>query len=132
MILLKVKDKYIAMEQKRIFRKPVNLKFKFAFTILYLFIVVLASILELPCIFMGTIGIPCPGCGMTRALMSAVTLDFAEAFSYHWMFPAIPIMYIYFLWEGRLFENKLIDKMIWCVIGIGFLANWVCQLTILT
>lgn len=28
-------------------------------------------------------GISCPGCGMTRALLSAVTLDFPRAFYYH-------------------------------------------------
>lgn len=119
------------MEGKSVFTKPVNLKFKFAFTIIYLLIVIMASVLKLPCIFIGTIGIPCPGCGMTRALKSALTLDFAKAFSYHWMFPALPVMYIYFLWEGRLFVNKRIDKVIWCVIGIGFLANWVYRLTFL-
>ena len=131
MIFKIVKDNGSVMEQKHIFRKPVNLKFKFTFTIIYLFIIVMASIFKLPCIFIGTVGIPCPGCGMTRALKSALTMDFSKAFSYHWMFWALPIMYIYFLWEGRLFEDKRIDKVIWCVVGIGFLANWVYRLIIL-
>ncbi len=131
MILLMTKDRRRIMEKKKFFRKPVNLKFKFAFTIIYLLVVMMASVLKLPCIFVGTIGIPCPGCGMTRALKAAITFDFVKAFSYHWMFWALPIMYIYFLWEGRLFENKKIDKVIWYVIGGGFLANWVYRLIIL-
>lgn len=131
MILLMTRDKRSIMEKKDFFRKPVNLKFKFTFTIIYLFILLLASVLKLPCIFVGTMGIPCPGCGMTRALKSAIAFDFVKAFSYHWMFWALPIMYIYFLWEGRVFENGKIDKVIWCVIGVGFLANWVYRLIIL-
>lgn len=118
--------------ERRIFQKPVNLKFKFAFTVIYLLIIIVASKLGLPCIFIGTIGIPCPGCGMTRALKAALKLNFSKAFSFHWMFWALPIMYIYFLWEGRLFEDRRIDKAIWCVIGIGFLANWIYRLSFLS
>ncbi|MDR0850900.1 MAG: DUF2752 domain-containing protein [Clostridiales Family XIII bacterium] len=32
-------------------------------------------------------GIPCPGCGMTRAFLAAARFDFAEAFLYHPLFP---------------------------------------------
>lgn len=33
------------------------------------------------------LGISCPGCGMTRAWLAVLHLDFAAAFSYHPLFP---------------------------------------------
>ena len=39
------------------------------------------------CPFRFFFGISCPGCGMTRALLAALRLDFAAAFSYH---PSLP------------------------------------------
>lgn len=117
------------MEKKKIFRSPVNVKIKLLLTIIYILILVMVALLDLKCIFISTIGIPCPGCGMTRALKAAFKFDFIKAFSHHLMFPAVPIMYIYFLWEGRLFENKRIDKVIWIVIIVGFILNWILRLS---
>ena len=36
-------------------------------------------------------GIPCPGCGMTSALFSAITFNFTNAFSYHPLWFTVPI-----------------------------------------
>ena len=35
------------------------------------------------CPILYVIGIPCPGCGMTRAVLACLRLDFAAAFRYH-------------------------------------------------
>ncbi|MDR2157132.1 MAG: DUF2752 domain-containing protein [Clostridiales Family XIII bacterium] len=43
------------------------------------------------CPFKLITGIPCPGCGMTRAFLSAAQLDFRSAFAYHPLFPIIPV-----------------------------------------
>ena len=40
------------------------------------------------CLLRRTIGIPCPGCGMTRATFALLRLDFAAAFMFH------PLVYI--------------------------------------
>ncbi|MHB8962636.1 MAG: DUF2752 domain-containing protein [Saccharofermentanales bacterium] len=40
------------------------------------------------CLLRRTIGIPCPGCGMTRATFALLRLDFAAAFTFH------PLVYI--------------------------------------
>ena len=42
-------------------------------------------------------GIPCPGCGMTRAFASLLHLDFARAFHYHPLFPLIIITALAFI-----------------------------------
>ena len=117
------------MKKKNTFRKPVNLKIKILMTIIYVAILWAVAVLDLQCIFISTIGMPCPGCGMTRAVKAALRFDFVKAFSYHLMFWAVPIMYIYFLWEGRLFENKKIDKAVWIVIIVGFILNWIFSLS---
>ncbi len=36
-------------------------------------------------------GVPCPGCGMTRAWLSALHGDLAAAFAYHPLFWAVPL-----------------------------------------
>jgi hypothetical protein len=41
------------------------------------------------CPFLLVTGIPCPGCGMTRAILSALRFDFTAAFGYHPLFPLV-------------------------------------------
>ncbi len=41
------------------------------------------------CPVMYFFSFPCPGCGMTRALKSALCLDFAAAFAYHPLWVAV-------------------------------------------
>ncbi len=59
-------------------------------------------------------GIPCPGCGMTRAIVSALRLDFAGAFSLHPLFPIAPLFIVY------LFTEDLIPKGASKYLGITF------------
>ena len=48
-------------------------------------------LLDLGCIFKTMTGLSCPGCGMTRAWLSALRLDFSAALAYHPLFWAVPI-----------------------------------------
>lgn len=52
-------------------------------------------------------GISCPGCGMTRACLSALHFDFAEAFLFHPLFWVIPCYII-----GYCFREKIPKKVI--------------------
>lgn len=91
-------------------------------------VVLCARLWKLPCIYMHFLRIPCPGCGMTRAVFSALRLDFAAAFSYHWMFWSIPLLLVYFLLDGKIFHKKWLNRGILLLIGVGFLANWIYSL----
>ena len=51
-------------------------------------------IFDLPCIIKLFTGVSCPGCGMTRAYMSLLRLDFASAFYYH------PLWLLVLIWVG--------------------------------
>ena len=84
--------------------------------------------LKIPCLFNRFLGFPCPGCGMTRAVLSAIKLDFAAAFSYHPMFWSIPVLYLYFLFNGKVFNKKTLDISILIFIAVGFLISWVAKL----
>lgn len=44
------------------------------------------------CPFKVITGIPCPGCGMTRALAAAMRGQFERAFDFHPLFPLVPVL----------------------------------------
>ncbi|WP_086329406.1 DUF2752 domain-containing protein [Candidatus Enterococcus mansonii] len=64
------------------------------------------------CIFKHTFGVPCPGCGMTRAFIHLFHLDFKEAFYYHPLFWLVPIVFGIFLFRKKvlLFERICENK----------------------
>lgn len=80
------------------------------------------------CVFVYFWGIPCPGCGMTRALLALLRLDFAAAFGYNPLIYAMPYVfcYVFFPMEGR------IHRRILTVIGIAGLINWVYRIICVT
>ncbi|MBQ7034167.1 MAG: DUF2752 domain-containing protein [Clostridia bacterium] len=82
------------------------------------------GILKIPCPILGLTGIPCPGCGMTRALLAAARLDLAGAFAYHPMFWAVPILYLCFWKDGKLFRKKELNIALYGILAVGFLINW--------
>ena len=79
---------------------------------------------HIPCVYRAAFGVSCPGCGMTRALLAALRLDFAEAFAHHWMFWAVPLGWLYILFDGRLFGHKWADRAVLFLLAAGFLVNW--------
>jgi len=53
------------------------------------------------CVFHGTLGLPCPGCGLTRAYTSLFQGNIADAFRYHPLFWSVPV--IFGLWIHSYF-----------------------------
>lgn len=60
------------------------------------------KVLGIPCVNKYLFGVSCPGCGMTRALLSALRLDFKQAFYYHPMFPAVPFVGLMVIFRKRI------------------------------
>ena len=106
-------------------RRIKYLKSKIAITLIYFAILAVLWYFDAQCIDRHFLGINCPGCGMSHAFFAALRLDFAAAFSYHPMFWSMPILYLYFLFDGALFGKKRIDYAVLIFIAIGFLLNWV-------
>lgn len=107
--------------------KPRDLKIKIAATVLYLAAVALICHIGANCIFQHYLGIPCPGCGMTRAMLAALHFDFVGAFRHHAMFWAMPLLYLYFIFDGRIFGRRA-DRAILIAIAAGFALNWIWAL----
>ena len=90
-----------------------------------LFIVAFYLLLEalgITCPIKYLTGISCPGCGMSRALLSVLRLDFASAFHYHALWPLLFVLLPYYLYC----RNKKI-RMSRTVLGISvvlFLAYY--------
>lgn len=81
---------------------------------------------NISCFFRHFFGIICPGCGMTRAVLSVFRLDFAAAFRYNPLVFALPYIGLYILFH---FKAKA-HKYILAGIGILFLLNWVIRLAV--
>lgn len=108
-------------------RKIKELKNKLILTFLYTIILIIFRLLKVPCIFKHFLGIECIGCGMTRAVLSALNFDFKTAFMYHSMFWSLPILYIYFLYDGNIIGKKALDALVLIIILIGFILNWILK-----
>ena len=105
-----------------------NLKNKLIITAVYLFAAALLYLSGIGCVFRFFLGISCPGCGMTRALLAALRFDFVTAWKFHPMFWSNPVLYLYFIFEEKLFRSRVFNISLFSVIGTGFAVNWIYSL----
>ncbi len=109
-------------------RKIKDLKSKLLLTAAYCGLLAVFWAFELPCVYRYLFNITCPGCGMSRAFFSLMRLDFAAAFSYHRMFWSVPILYLYFLFDAKLFKNKILNYTVLGLVILGFIINWMMKI----
>lgn len=95
-------------EARLLLQKPVRPDFK-KVLIGLLLAAVLILVLDLGCVFRRVTGVPCPGCGMTRAHLVALSLDFGRAFYYHplWPLPALLFLAQIFFPAGIFRSRRL-------------------------
>lgn len=81
------------------------------------------------CPFLYFFGIPCPGCGMTRALIAAARLDFKAAFYYHPLFFVVIIAAVYMLLKltGRVSVSKKAENNLLKAICILFITVYIIR-----
>ena len=101
-----------------------SLRAKIALTLAYAALVWLLCRWGVPCLFQAFLHLPCPGCGMTRALLAVLRGDGSAALRYHPMIVAMPLLYVYFLTDGKLF-GKIADRIILIGIAAGFALHWI-------
>lgn len=105
-----------------------NIKEKVLTLLLGCAVVFAYSKLSFPCLFRVLLHIDCPGCGMTRAYLSLLRLDFSAAFTYHPMFWSVPILLLLYFFDGRLFRQKWLNISLFAIIMAGFFINWILKL----
>jgi len=90
----------------------------------FLVVYLLMARTGITCVFLHFLGIPCPGCGMTRALLCVLRLDFLGALDYNPLIFAMPYVfgYIFFEWKAP------VHKWILCAIGVFAIVNWVINI----
>lgn len=108
--------------------KITNLKEKLKTLSILVVLVAAMYLLKIPCPLNRITGIPCPGCGMTRAYLSLLRLDFAAAFRFNPMFWSVPILLLLYLFDGRLFRQKWINMSLTVGILSGFIVCWIIRL----
>lgn len=84
--------------------------------------------LGLPCWVQAVFGIPCPGCGMSRAAMALLRLDIPGAFGWHAMVWCLPILLWALFTDGKIFRNARLNGILWGGIGVGFWVQWIFHL----
>lgn len=95
----------------------------------FLLIILLFLILScsgIGCIFRFLTGIPCPGCGLTRAYTALLHLDLSAAFSFHPLFWAVPLVFA----AGWLWEKKRTPIWLWCfsLLGASFAGLYLLRI----
>ncbi|MDO4337664.1 MAG: DUF2752 domain-containing protein [Eubacteriales bacterium] len=72
--------------------------------------------------------IDCPGCGMTRAVLSALRLDFNAAFRYHSLFPVTFVCAGYYIFRDCIYIGRRQERIALTVIAAAFIIRWLIQL----
>lgn len=103
-------------------------KEKYIFVPIYLICYLITNLTGIYCIWKWAFKIPCPGCGFTRAVFSMFRLDFKSAWNYHPMFWSVFILALYFIFEGDVFKNRIVNRMVIGLVLFGFLLTWICRL----
>ena len=84
--------------------------------------------LGLSCPIYAHLDLPCLTCGMTRATISALRLDFRSAFGYHPLFWTLPILYWTLATELSPFKSRRANKITLTVLTSAFVAVWIVRL----
>ena len=109
--------------------KSLFAKYKvYLITLAVLLIYVLCAFaLKMPCPIKHLTGISCAGCGMSRALMSALSLDLTGAFRYHPLWVTVPPAAVALAILGAN-EKKHASMILLVCLAILFFGTWIVRL----
>ncbi len=83
-------------------------------------------VMDVSCIPRAITGIPCFSCGMSRAWLAVFRLDFAEAFTYHPMFWAVPVVAMLYLFVGQ--KTPKWCKILYCLLAAAYVLCYLVRL----
>lgn len=81
------------------------------------------------CFFKSVYGVPCPGCGMSRALLALAGGDIALAFSFHPLVPLVPFIGLVTLFRNIApFRVMYNSGIFWVACAACFVAVWAVRM----
>lgn len=91
-----------------------------------------AVILDAGCVFYKVTGIPCPGCGSTRAYLAAAGLRFGEAFKMHPLWPVTVPLIAASIWkEGSLFRSRKTNAFFYGLVAVLYIGVYIARMATL-
>ncbi|MBU1020424.1 MAG: DUF2752 domain-containing protein [Firmicutes bacterium] len=123
---MKANLKYLSLAPIKIINRY---KYLILFFILYFAYFFVFHNGETNCLIKRTIGIPCPGCGMTRAALYLISFDFKNAFIFHPLIYVMPFLVIIFLYQDtRLLQSLAHAKVFFGIIVLMFLVVYIIRM----
>ncbi len=84
------------------------------------------------CVYRNVFGIPCPGCGLTRALGLLIRGEAGRAFMLHPLFPLIILCLATILFRSRRpFERLYRSRAFWIVSIFLLVSLWIVRMILL-
>lgn len=103
-----------------------KLIYRLKLAVLVALIYLILNIFGMGCPIKYFTGISCPGCGMTRAVLSAMHLDFSRALYFHPLVILVPFMFVMYLFGDILKPQHV--KIFWVDITIIFMVVYIFRL----
>lgn len=109
-------------------RMPSHLGIKLAVLGLWLCLIAVWVAADWSCVIRTVTGLPCIGCGMSRAWLSALRLELGAAFRYHPMFWSVPVLILLAFYDGKLFRNQKWNLALLILLLLGLAVCYVLRL----
>ncbi|MEI7884060.1 MAG: DUF2752 domain-containing protein [Clostridia bacterium] len=84
------------------------------------------------CFFKLTTGIPCPACGMSRAVFALTRGEFLLAWYWHplvYLLPLVLVLLLVSIWD-KPSKDFLIWRKIWLVLALVFIGIWIIRMLV--
>lgn len=115
----------------KIIKEPFKflIQYRFPFLAFMIYIVAANTILHEGCPFEIIFGIPCPACGITRAWICALKLDFSNAFYYHPLFLLIiPIMIVLIYKDYKYIDIFYKSNIFWLLLIVTVVLTYILRM----
>jgi hypothetical protein len=84
------------------------------------------------CVFKRIFGLPCPGCGLTRAILCLLRFDLKNAFFYHPLFLVPPFLGLLLAFRKKpIFNSIYCNNVFWRVLAVLLITVWVIRMILL-
>lgn len=108
---------YISQVYKRIFRDVKEYWIVAVSYFIYYFLSL--HIFKASCPVVFVTGLPCPGCGMTRAVIAILRFDFAKAFELNPVsFPIVLFVIAFFFFRYFIGKTPKVFKVFFAILGV--------------